>query len=228
LDFFIFGPNLSIWSAPVHSIFVLTTTGFKNAIMNTNLNTACETTAGLLTRHWWLLTLRGVAAISFGVLAFLWPGITLLTLVIFFGAYALVNGVLSFILATKTSRNFPRFTGLILPGLISIAAGLVAFFTPGLTALTLVIVIGSWSIVNGVMEIVEAVRLRKEISNEWLLVLAGIAGILFGVAFLIWPGAGAVVLVWWVASFAIFFGILLIAASFRLRHFRNLLPMAPA
>jgi len=172
----------------------------------------------LFTRYWWLLALRGLAAVIFGVLAFVWPGITLFTLIIFFGAYALVNGILSLIMAFKAPRDYPRLTGFILPGLISIAAGLITLFLPSLTALTLLVLIAFWAIFTGIFEILLAVRLRKIIAHEWLLILAGVVSFLFGAGVLIAPGAGALALILWIGAFSIFFGVMLILAAFRVHQ----------
>jgi uncharacterized membrane protein HdeD (DUF308 family) len=185
-----------------------------------------KTTVTLLTRNWWVYALRGLAAVLFGVLAFIWPGITLLTLVFLFGWYAVANGILSFILAAKAPKGYPRFSGLVLPGLFSLAVGVIAFIIPGITALALLLLIATWAIVNGVMEIVAAIRLRKEITNEWMLILAGAASVIFGVLFLMWPGAGALAMLWWIGSFAIVFGILFIGLAFRLKKWKHL--VAPA
>ena len=179
------------------------------------------TVADLLTRNWWLLALRGLAAVLFGILAFVWPGITLLTLVYLFGWYALINGMLSFVLAYKAPKGYSRFGSLILGGLLSILAGLLTFFMPVMTALGLLILIAAWAIVTGVTEIVAAVRLRKVITNEWLLVLAGVASILFGVVLLLLPGAGALALIWWIGAYALVFGIMLMVLAFRMRHWTS-------
>jgi uncharacterized membrane protein HdeD (DUF308 family) len=182
------------------------------------------TVAHLLTRNWWLLALRGLVAVLFGILAFAWPGLTLLTLVYLFGWYALVNGVLSFILAAKAPKGHSRAGSLIFGGLLSILAGLLTFFMPGITALGLLFLIAAWAIVTGIMEIVAAIKLRRVITNEWLLVLAGLASIVFGVLLFLQPGAGALVLVWWIGSFALVFGILLMILAFRLRSWKGLTP----
>jgi uncharacterized membrane protein HdeD (DUF308 family) len=182
-----------------------------------DLTAGSGTLAELLRRHWWLLALRGLAAVLFGILAFMWPGITIFWLVCFFGAYALVNGILSFVLAAKAPKG-SGITGLILGGLLSVAAGLLTFFWPALTALGLLILIAWWAIFNGVMEIITAIRLRKVITNEWLLVLAGIASIVFGVLLLLQPAVGALVLIWWIGAWALFFGVLLMVLAFRMRH----------
>ena len=180
--------------------------------------------ADLLARNWWLLALRGLVAVIFGVLAFVWPGLTLLTLVYLFGWYALVNGILSFFLAAKAPKGHSQMASLILGGLISILAGLLTFFMPGITALGLLILIAAWAIVNGIMEIVAAIKLRKVITNEWLLILAGIASIIFGILLFLQPGAGALVLVWWIGAFALLFGILLMIVAFKMRSLKGLIP----
>jgi uncharacterized membrane protein HdeD (DUF308 family) len=182
-----------------------------------DLTAATGTLAELLRRHWWLLALRGLAAVLFGILAFAWPGLTIFWLVCFFGAYALINGILSFVLAAKAPKG-SGIVGLVLGGLLSVAAGLVTFFWPALTALGLLILIAWWAIFNGIMEIVSAIRLRKVIKNEWLLVLAGVASIVFGILLLLQPAVGALVLIWWIGAWALFFGVLLMALAFRMRH----------
>jgi uncharacterized membrane protein HdeD (DUF308 family) len=189
--------------------------------MNRNDTVVVGTVADLLTRNWWLLALRGLAAVLFGVLAFVWPGATLLSLVWLFGAFALVNGVLSFALAAKASKGYPRFGSLILGGLLGILAGLLAFVMPAITALGLLILIAVWAMLTGILEIVAAIKLRKEINNEWLLILVGILSLVFGVFLLLQPGAGALVLIWWIGAYALVFGILLFVLAFRMRRFRK-------
>ena len=191
------------------------------------LDTSAGTLANHLTRYWWLTGLRGLAAVLFGVLAFVWPGMTLITLIYLYGAYALVNGVLAFVLAINAPKGYPRFGSLTFQGIISIAAGLIAFFMPGITALALVLLVALWAIVTGLLEIVAAVRLRKVIDHEWLLVLAGVLSVVFGVLLLARPGAGALALVWWIGAFAIALGCLLLVLSFRMRHWRTVLAGAP-
>jgi uncharacterized membrane protein HdeD (DUF308 family) len=171
--------------------------------------------------NWWLLALRGLIAVLFGVLAFMWPGATLITLVWLFGAFALANGVLSLILAAKTPKGYPKVGSLILGGLLGILAGLLAFVMPGITALGLLILIAAWAIMTGVMELVVAVKLRKVVANEWLLILAGIASIVFGAILLFQPAAGALALIWLIATWAVLFGILLMILAFRLRNWKG-------
>src|SRR5438552_1580650 len=187
--------------------------------MNDELDSTIEDSIAELFRHnWWVLALRGLAAVLFGMLAFIWPGITIFTLVLLFGAYALVNGILALVISFKGPRKIRRLGSLIFSGLISVAAGVIAFIWPGMTAFSLVIVIAAWAVVNGIAEIVAAIRLRKEITGEWLLVVAGIASILFGIALFLNPFIGALVLVWWIGGFAFAFGILLIMLGFRMRR----------
>lgn len=178
--------------------------------------------------NWWLLALRGLIAIMFGVLAFMWPGATLITLVWLFGAFALVNGILSLVLAAKTPRGYPKVGSLIFGGLLGILAGLLAFVMPGITALGLLILIAAWAIATGVMELVAAVRLRKVITNEWLLILAGIASVVFGAIMLFQPAAGALALIWLIATWAIVFGLLLIILAFRMRNWKGIIAVGTA
>ena len=169
-----------------------------------------------LAQNWWLLLLRGIAAIAFGVLAFVWPGLTLLTLVLFYGAFALVDGVLAVIAAITGRTPGPRWW-LALVGIAGIVAGLLTFLWPGVTALVLLFFIAGWAIAIGIFEIVGAIRLRKEIDNEWLLIAGGVLSVLFGLAVLVVPGAGALALVWMIATYAIIYGIILVWFSLRLR-----------
>ena len=178
--------------------------------------------------NWWLLALRGLVAVLFGVLAFMWPGVTLITLVWLFGAFALVNGILSLVLAAKTPKGYPKVGSLILGGLLGILAGLLAFVMPGITALGLLILIAAWAIATGVMELVAAVRLRKVITNEWLLILAGIASVVFGVLLLFQPAAGALALIWLIGAWAVVFGILLMILAFRMRNWKGFIAVGSA
>jgi uncharacterized membrane protein HdeD (DUF308 family) len=178
--------------------------------------------------NWWLLALRGLVAVLFGVLAFVWPGATLITLVWLFGAFALVNGLLSLVLAAKAPKGYPRLGSLILGGLLGILAGLLTFVMPGITALGLLMLIAVWAIVTGIMEVVAAIRLRKIIANEWLLILAGIASIAFGVILFLQPAAGALALIWWIGAWALIFGILLIVLAFRMRNWKGFVAVGTA
>jgi uncharacterized membrane protein HdeD (DUF308 family) len=170
-----------------------------------------------MAKSWWLVLLRGIAGIVFGVLAFVWPGLTLLTLVILYGAYALVDGIFALIAAFSGGAKPVPTWWLIVVGVAGIAAGIVTFLWPGITAFVLIIFIGAWAIVHGIFEIVGAIRLRKEIDNEWWLILAGALSVIFGIIVLLAPGAGALGLIWVIGAYSIAFGILLVGLSLRLR-----------
>jgi len=177
-----------------------------------------------LSRNWWILALRGLAAVIFGILAFVWPGVTVTILVLFFGAYALWDGIFALIGAfrTRSERRWP----LILEGVAGIAAGLFTFFWPDAATLALLLIIGAWAVITGIFEIVAAIRLREEIEGEWFLMLSGLLSVVFGIALVLWPAAGVLALTWMIATYAILFGILLIVLGFRLRSSSGQQPMA--
>ena len=174
--------------------------------------------AAMLARRWWAILVRGVAAIVFGVLAFVLPGVTLAVMVLLFGAYAMVDGIFALVAAARGRAAGQPWWALVIEGILSIAAGIVTFAWPGLTALLLVYVIGAWAIITGVLEVVEAVRLRKEITGEFWLALGGIASIIFGLALYVFPAAGALAVVLWTGVYAMVFGVFLVALSLRLRR----------
>lgn len=169
------------------------------------------------TTNWWALVIRGLAAIVFGILAFIWPDITITALVLVFGAYAFVDGLFAIIAGVRAPKSLSRWWLLLIEGVLSVGAGVVAFLMPGITALFLLIMIASWAIVTGVIQIIAAIQLRKEIAGEWLMVVGGIASIVFGGLLLYDPGAGALAVVWIIGGYALLFGILLMALGFKLR-----------
>ena len=166
---------------------------------------------------WWAVVLRGVAAILFGVIAVFWPPTAVAALVLLFGAYALIDGVLNLVAAAGAPRVGRPWGWLAFEGVVSILTGLVAFFWPGLTAIALVLVIAFWSLITGIAEIVAAIALRKYIRREWLLGLSGLLSIAFGVLLFLAPVAGAVAIAIWVGAYAIVFGSLLVWLGLRLR-----------
>ncbi|HWQ53702.1 MAG TPA: DUF308 domain-containing protein [Bryobacteraceae bacterium] len=144
-----------------------------------------------ISRNWWVLAVRGFIAVLFGLCAFLWPGLTLAVLVLLWGIFALADGVMAVIVG-----GWGRWWSLLLFGLLAIAIGVFALSQPHITALALLFVIAAWAIARGIFEIVAAIRLRKELSNEWLLILSGSLSIAIGVLLVMFPGAGALSMVW--------------------------------
>jgi uncharacterized membrane protein HdeD (DUF308 family) len=170
-----------------------------------------------LGRNWGWIVFRGLVALLFGVLAIAWPGITLAALVIVWGAYALADGLLALIAAWRVRDQGRPFWSLLIVGLLGIAAGVVTFLWPAITALSLLMIIAVWAVAMGVFQIAAAIRLRKVIQGEWLLGLSGLASVIFGVVVIARPGAGALAVIWLIGSYAIFFGVLLIALGLRLK-----------
>jgi len=171
----------------------------------------------VLARNWWALTIRGVAAVIFGILAFAWPGATIVVLVILFGAYALVDGIFALIAAVRAAQAHERWWAFLLEGIVGIAIGIITFFEPHVTAFALYFTIAAWAFITGVLEIAAAIQLRKQIANEIWLILGGIFSLLFGVLMLYRPLTGAIAIVWVIGFYAIVFGISMIALSLRLR-----------
>jgi uncharacterized membrane protein HdeD (DUF308 family) len=170
-----------------------------------------------LKRGWWLLTLRGVCAVLFGVLAFVWPGTAGEVLVLLFGAFALASGIFTLGLAIRAPKGTPGTGSLVVLGLLGVAAGVVTFFYPGVTALSLLSVIAAWAIFSGIFEIAVAIKLRKELSNEWMLILGGALSAVFGVLVIAMPRSGALSIVWLIGTYAILYGVMLLTAAFRMR-----------
>ncbi len=168
-------------------------------------------------RTWWALAIRGIAAVIFGILALVWPGTTLAVLVLFFGAYALVDGIFAILSALFHHTGNERWWLLLLEGVVGVVIGILTFAFPGITAFILLSFIAAWAIITGILEILAAFRLRTEIENEWLLALSGVASLVFGILVAIFPGAGALAVIWLIGAYAIVFGILLIALAIRVR-----------
>lgn len=177
-----------------------------------------------LARNWWSLVIRGILGIVIGLITFLWPGITLMALVFLFAGYALVDGVVSLAGAAHAAQAHERWVALLIEGLVGIAAAVITVLWPAITALSLVFVIAAWAILSGIAEVVAAVRLRRYISGEWLLVLAGIASIVFGVLVAAVPLAGALVIAIWFGAYALVFGVMMLVLGFRLRTWERALP----
>ena len=172
-----------------------------------------------LARYWWAVALRGALAVVFGVIALIWPDITLHALVLLYGFYALVDGLLA-LAALLVGGNLVRDRRgwLVVEGVAGIAAGVIAFLWPGITALVLLYLIAAWAIATGVLEVAVAIWLRRELRGEWLLALGGIASVAFGIFLIVLPGEGAVAVVRVLGVFAILFGAALVGLGLRLRR----------
>jgi uncharacterized membrane protein HdeD (DUF308 family) len=169
-----------------------------------------------LARNWWVVLLRGLAGIIFGVLTFIWPELSFAALVLLFGAYAFADGVLALITAVRQRGN-DRWWLLVLHGILGMAIGVATVLWPGITALALLYLIAAWALVTGALEIAAAIRLRKVITGEWLLALAGVASVALGILLVLFPGPGAFALVIWIGAYALVAGVLLVMLAIRLR-----------
>jgi uncharacterized membrane protein HdeD (DUF308 family) len=173
----------------------------------------------VLARYWWAVALRGVIAAIFGLLALIWPDITVLALVALFGAYCLVDGFIAIGTALFGGAAAAGRRGwLAVEGVAGVIAGIITFAWPGITTLVLLWLIAFWALVTGVMEIVVAIRLRRELQGEWLLILSGALSVLFGILLIVWPASGALALITLIGIYALIFGVALIVLGFRLRR----------
>ncbi len=180
-----------------------------------------------LRHNWWIVLLRGILAIIFGVLAMIWPGITMMVLVILFGAYALVDGVFGIASAIFRGAAGGNRLWLVLEGILGVAVGIATFLWPAITELALLYLIAAWAIVTGVFEILTAIELRKTLRGEWLMIGSGTLSVLFGILLISWPAAGVLAVTWIVGVYALLFGVLLCVLAFRLRsgHTQDLADM---
>ncbi|CZF78555.1 HdeD family acid-resistance protein [Grimontia marina] len=177
---------------------------------------------GALSRNWWVLLLRGIASIIFGFMLWTLPTEeSVETLILVFGIFAFVDGALQVWTAIMERKERDNWVVLMLWGVVGIAAGIMTFTVPGLTAVALLFYIAIWAIAKGVLEIIAAIRLRKEITGEWLLILGGIISILFGGFLMSNPAAGAMALIWVIAMYAFIFGVLFVALSFKLKGLKE-------
>ncbi|HET9339160.1 MAG TPA: HdeD family acid-resistance protein [Casimicrobiaceae bacterium] len=190
------------------------------------METPMETMAGgdplirRLAEAWGWVMLRGLAGIAFGVLAFLWPAMTVVVLVIMWGAWAFVDGIAALVTAWQARGQSLPVWPLVLIGLLGVAAGLVTLVAPGVAATALLALIGAWAIVTGVFQVAHAVRVRKSIDHEWMLILSGILSVLVGVFMLLYPASGALAIVWLLAAWSIVSGVMLVSLALRLRKRR--------
>ena len=173
--------------------------------------------AAALGRNWWLLLLRGLVAIVFALLTWAQPGVSLAALVLVFGSYVLADGLLGVWSAIAKRRDNRHWWLLLLWGLVGIVVGVMTFIMPGITGLVLLMYIAAWAVITGVLQIVAAIRLRKEIKGEWLMILSGLVSVAFGVLLFLQPGAGALAVAWIIAAYAFIFGVLMVLLAFKVR-----------
>lgn len=176
--------------------------------------------SALLARNWWAVALRGGFAILFGIACLLTPGIALLSLVLLFGVYMLVDGVFALISAVRAAHQHRRWIAILVSGLASLAVAAVTLFVPGLTALAFVYLIAAWSIVSGSLAIFASISLNRDHGRLWL-GLGGVVSVLFGLLLAIAPMIGTLVLTWWIGAYALLLGVSLLVLAFRLRPHRG-------
>jgi uncharacterized membrane protein HdeD (DUF308 family) len=175
--------------------------------------------AQVLIGNWWALAWRGVFAILFGVIAFVWPGITATVLVLMFGAYALVDGIFALVAALRAARHHGPSGALVLEGILDLIIAAIVFFWPVEALVAIILFIAIWAVITGIALIAAGIAMIR-VNGEWLLVLSGIISVLLGIILFVQPGAGVIALSWWLGIYALLFGIALISAAFRLRHWR--------
>jgi len=180
-----------------------------------------------ITAHWWLFLIRGIIAILFGITAFAYPGITAAIFVFLFAGYVAADGILTLVAAVRFSHpESGRWWWMLIQGVLGIAIGVITILYPYVTAFALGILVAVWAIATGLTEIAAAWRLRKDIPNEIFLIVVGVLSVLVGIYLSIFPAVALLSLVWVIAFYAIFAGILLIALAFRLRSRKSTLTPA--
>jgi len=172
--------------------------------------------SAVLAQNWWVLALRGVLGILFGLIAFVYPGATMLSLVLVFAAYALVDGIFAIVSAVRAARKHERWGLLVAEGMANILTGIIAFVWPGITVVAFVLLMAAWALVSGTLMLAAALRLRKDHGRGWL-AFGGVVSILYGLLLAIAPLIGALVLTWWLGAYAIIFGAALLVLAFQLR-----------
>ena len=187
-------------------------------------NAMADVVADVWSGMWWALALRALAAILLGVIAIMLPGPTLVAVVIVFAIYAITDGILAIIAAVQGIRRKERWGPMLFQGIVGIIAGAIAVLWPGIGALALTYLVAAWALVTGAFEIAAAIRLRKEIKGEWLLLLAGVLSVVLAALLVIFPGAGALTLVWWLGAYAFAYGVVSLALAFRVRKLAQALP----
>jgi uncharacterized membrane protein HdeD (DUF308 family) len=169
-----------------------------------------------LARNWWLLVLRGLSAILFGLAVWVWPNLTLATLALFLGIYLLLDGVFAISAGLGRYKGSQPWWWLLIEGAFGLAAGTFALLSPHLSAFTILYLLAVWAISTGLLAIMAAIQLRKEVVDEGLLALSGVLTVGLGMILMIWPEAVALTAVWFIGGYALASGLLLIGLGFRL------------
>lgn len=170
----------------------------------------------VLARNWWAFVIRGILAVLFGLIALFQPGVTMLSLVLLFAAYAISDGVFAIVSAVRAAKAHERWGLLVLEGVVDIIAGVAAVALPGLTVVVFVTLLAVWALLTGGLMLVAGFKLDPD-HGRWWMVLGGVVSMLYGVLLLIAPLIGAVVLTWWIGAYALIFGVAMLVMAFRLR-----------
>lgn len=181
-----------------------------------HLSPAAETMSAVLAENWWAIAIRGLLGICFGMIALFLPGVTMLSLVLVFSAYALIDGIFAIIAAVRAAREHERWGLLVLEGIVNIVTAGIAFFWPGITVVAFVLLLAAWAILSGGLMLTSAFRLNID-HGRWWLALGGIVSIVYGALLIVAPLVGALVLTWWLGAYALIFGATLVVLAFRLR-----------
>ncbi len=174
-------------------------------------------TAQVVRSHWWLLLVRGILAILFGIVALVAPGIALLAFIYVFAAYAILDGITAIVVSFRERSFLRTWWVLLLEGILGIIFGILAFAWPGETALILLYLVAFWALVTGIMEISSAFVVPGSAGQRWGLGLAGLLSIIFGIILIVHPGAGLLAVLWLVGIYSIVFGVSLIIYAFQIR-----------
>ncbi|MGD0762281.1 MAG: HdeD family acid-resistance protein [Roseiarcus sp.] len=189
----------------------MTGTGFGG-----ELSPGRDLLAALLAHNWWAIGLRGVLAIVFGLIALFLPGATMLSLVIVFAIYAFADGVVGIVSGVRAAQAGERWGVLVFEGLVNIAVAVIAVLWPGITVVAFVLLVAVWAILTGALELAAAFRLGTE-DGRWWLVGGGLVSLVYGALLVVAPLIGAVVLTWWLGTYALIFGVSLVVLAFKLK-----------
>jgi uncharacterized membrane protein HdeD (DUF308 family) len=196
-----------------------------NRVLADAMDAGSRAMCAVLAENWWAIAIRGVLGIVFGLIALFEPGVTMLSLVLVFSAYALADGVFGIIAAARAASQHERWGFLILEGLVNIITAAVAFLWPGITVVAFVLLLAAWAILSGVLMLGAAFRLNID-HGRWWLAFGGLASIIYGVLLAAAPLIGALVLTWWLGAYAIVFGATMIVLAFKLKGQRDREPQS--